>query len=209
MKKLISLILAAATLLALSACTITYTTDGVPETQQTFDVTKKDRINVVIVLKDGRQMKAELYPDTAPITVQNFVDLCTSGFYDGLIFHRVIKDFMIQGGDPQGNGTGGSGKTIKGEFSANGVENNLKHTKGVLSMARRGKDASGNMNYDSATSQFFIVSAKEYPSLDGQYAAFGKLTEGYDVLAELQSVATDENDKPLTDITIKYIRVVD
>lgn len=209
MKKLISLILAAATLIALSACTITHTTDGVPETQQTFDVTKKDRINVVIVLKDGRQMKAELYPDTAPITVQNFVDLCTSGFYDGLIFHRVIKDFMIQGGDPQGNGTGGSGKTIKGEFSANGVENNLKHTKGVLSMARRGKDASGNMNYDSATSQFFIVSAKEYPSLDGQYAAFGKLTEGYDVLAELQSVATDENDKPLTDITIKYIRVVD
>ena len=201
---------------ALVSCTVTYVSDQkdtVPETQQTFDVTTKDKINMKIELTDGRVMEAELYPDIAPITVQNFVDLCTSGFYDGLTFHRVIKGFMIQGGDPKGNGTGGSGKQIKGEFSDNGVQNDLKHTKGVLSMARRGKDSSGNMNYDTATSQFFIVSGPSSNSsvanLDGKYAAFGKLTSGYNVLAQLEAVETDSNDKPLEDITIKYIRVVD
>ena len=210
MKKLICLLLAVIMLTALFACGKNdEVKDDVPETQQSFDVTEKDVVNVIIALTDGRVMKAELYPKIAPITVQNFVDLCTSGFYDGLIFHRVIKDFMIQGGDPLGNGTGGSGKMIKGEFSANGVQNDLKHTRGVLSMARRGKDSAGNMNYDTGTSQFFIVSAKSYPSLDGQYAAFGKLTEGYDVLAQLEAVQTDENDKPLSPITIKYIRVTD
>ncbi|MBO4422267.1 MAG: peptidylprolyl isomerase [Clostridia bacterium] len=182
----------------------------VPDTQQSFDVTAKETVNIKIVLTDGRAMEAELYPQIAPITVQNFVDLCTSGFYDGLIFHRVIKDFMIQGGDPSGDGTGGSGKTIKGEFSANGVRNGLTHVKGVLSMARKGYNRyTGEYNYDSATSQFFIVSAESYPSLDGQYAAFGKLTSGYDVLDQIQSVETDANDKPLEDVTIRYIRVVD
>ena len=210
MKKLICLLLVVIMLTALFACGKNdEVKDDVPETQQSFDVTEKEVVNVMIALTDGRVMKAELYPKIAPITVKNFVDLCTSGFYDGLIFHRVIKDFMIQGGDPLGNGTGGSGKMIKGEFSANGVQNDLKHTRGVLSMARRGKDSAGNMYYDTGTSQFFIVSAKSYPSLDGQYAAFGKLTEGYDVLAQLEAVQTDENDKPLSPITIKYIRVTD
>ena len=216
MKKLTALLLSLVMVYALVSCTVTYVSDQkdpVPETQQTFDVTTKDKINIKIELTDGRVMEAELYPDIAPITVQNFVDLCTSGFYDGLTFHRVIQGFMIQGGDPKGNGTGGSGKQIKGEFSDNGVQNDLKHTKGVLSMARRGKDSSGNMNYDTATSQFFIVSGPSSNSnvanLDGKYAAFGKLTSGYNVLAQLEAVETDSNDKPLEDITIKYIRVVD
>ena len=201
---------------ALVSCTVTHVTEdtnALPETQASFDVTTKDKINIKIELTDGRVMEAELYPDIAPITVQNFVDLCTAGFYDGLTFHRIIKGFMIQGGDPLGNGTGGSGKQIKGEFSDNGVENNLKHAKGVLSMARRGKDSTGNMNYDSATSQFFIVSGESTSSnvsnLNGKYAAFGKLTSGYNVLAQLEAVATDSNDKPIEPVTIKYIRVVD
>ena len=197
MKKIISVIIAASFLLALTSCV---------STQKKIE----GNVNIRIELTDGRVMEAELYPDVAPITVQNFVDLCESGFYDGLTFHRVIKDFMIQGGDPLGNGTGGSGKKIKGEFSANGIKNDLKHTKGVLSMARQGYNRyTGEFNYDSATSQFFIVSAESYPSLDGQYAAFGKLTSGYDVLAELESVATDSNDKPLQPITIKTIRVIE
>jgi peptidyl-prolyl cis-trans isomerase B (cyclophilin B) len=217
MKKLTAILLSLLAVYALVSCTVTHvpaeTEEALPETQATFDVTTKDKVNIKIVLTDGRVMEAELYPDTAPITVQNFVDLCTSGFYDGLTFHRIIKGFMIQGGDPLGNGTGGSGKQIKGEFSDNGVENNLKHAKGVLSMARRGKDASGNMNYDSATSQFFIVSGESTSSnvsnLNGKYAAFGKLTSGYNVLAQLEAVETDGNDKPIEPITIKYIRVVD
>ena len=217
MKRLTAIILSVLMIAALASCTVTHVdpagTSAVPDTQASFDVTTKEKVNIKIELTDGRVMEAELYPDIAPITVQNFVDLCTSGFYDGLTFHRIIKGFMIQGGDPNGNGTGGSGKTIKGEFSANGIKNDLKHSKGVLSMARRGKDASGNMNYDSATSQFFIVSGAatsgNVSNLNGQYAAFGKLTAGYDVLAQLESVATDSNDKPIETITIKYIRVVE
>ncbi|MBQ1848594.1 MAG: peptidylprolyl isomerase [Clostridia bacterium] len=214
MKKIIALFLIILTAVSLLSCGEGKPADTAepiktPEKQQTFDVTTKEIINIRITLADGRTMEAELYPQIAPITVQNFVDLCTSGFYDGLIFHRIIENFMIQGGDPNGNGTGGSGKTIKGEFSANGVKNDLKHTKGVLSMARRGKDSSGNMNYDSATSQFFIVSADSYPSLDGQYAAFGKLTSGFKLLAELSRVPTDENDKPLKDVVINSIRVIE
>lgn len=215
MKKLTALLLSILMIYALVSCTVTTVPaeETLPATQSTFDVTQKEKINIKIELTDGRVMEAELYPQIAPITVQNFVDLCTQGFYDGLIFHRIIKGFMIQGGDPLGNGTGGSGRMIKGEFSDNGVENNLKHTKGVLSMARRGKDSTGNMNYDTATSQFFIVSGTQssanVANLDGKYAAFGKLTSGYDVLAQLEAVATDSNDKPLEDITIKYIRVVD
>lgn len=176
-----------------------------------YDVSEKETVNVRIELTDGRCMDFELYPQIAPITVQNFVDLCTSGFYDGLIFHRVIKDFMIQAGDPNGNGSGGSEKKIKGEFSANGVKNDIHHTKGVISMARRGKDMYGNMNYDSASSQFFIVSGPDenVSHLDGQYAAFGKMTSGFNVLEALESVATDANDKPLQNIVIKTIRVID
>ena len=215
MKKTISILLSVLTVVSLVSCTVTQVPaeETLPPTQSTFDVTQKETVNIKIELTDGRVMEAELYPQIAPVTVQNFVNLCTEGFYDGLIFHRIIKGFVVQGGDPLGNGTGGSGRMIKGEFSDNGYENNLKHTKGVLSMARRGKDSYGNMNYDTATSQFFIVSGSSSSStvanLDGKYAAFGKLTSGYDVLAQLEAVATDSKDKPLEDITIKYIRVID
>ena len=132
---------------------------------------------------------AELYPEIAPNTVNNFISLINKGFYDGLIFHRVIKGFMIQGGDPDGVGTGGPGYSIKGEFAINGVENDLKHTAGVLSMAR-------SMMPDSAGSQFFIMH-KNAPHLDGQYAAFGKVIEGMDVVNEIAECDTDYSDKPL------------
>ena len=154
---------------------------------------------VTIQMKDGGVMKAELYPDIAPITVKNFVDLAAKGFYNGLIFHRVIPDFMIQGGDPEGTGMGGPGYCIKGEFSANGVKNDLKHTRGVLSMARANDP-------DSAGSQFFIMHA-DYPYLDGQYAAFGKLIEGIEVVDKIASVRTDYNDRPLEPQQIEFMTV--
>ena len=156
---------------------------------------------VVIEMENGGVMELELYHEKAPLTVKNFEKLVNSGFYDGLGFHRIIPGFMIQGGDPKGNGTGGPGWHIKGEFKSNGVNNDLKHTRGVISMARAADP-------DSAGSQFFIMH-KDAPHLDGKYAAFGKLTSGYDVLAQLESVATDSNDKPIEPVTIKYIRVVD
>ncbi len=155
----------------------------------------------IIEMEDGGMMKGELYPEHAPITVENFVKLAKEGFYDGLKFHRVIPDFMIQGGDPNGNGTGGPGYSIKGEFSANGVVNELKHTRGVLSMAR-------SMNPDSAGSQFFIMVAKAN-HLDGQYAAFGKVTEGMDTADSIVSVRRDYNDRPLEDQIIKTISIIE
>ena len=152
---------------------------------------------VTITMENGDVMKAELYPDVAPITVENFVNLVKDGFYDGLTFHRVINGFMIQGGCPLG--TGGPGHTIKGEFSQNGVINNLKHTPGVLSMAR-------SMMPDSAGSQFFIMH-KAAPHLDGQYAAFGKIIEGMDVVNKIAEVATDYSDKPLEPQVMKTVTV--
>ncbi len=134
-------------------------------------------------------MKLELYPEIAPITVQNFIDLTKKGFYNGLTFHRVIRGFMIQGGDPEGTGMGGPGHNIKGEFAANGVKNDLKHTRGVISMARA-------MNPNSAGSQFFIMH-QDAPHLDGQYAAFGKVIEGIEVVDEIAACATDFRDMPL------------
>ena len=154
---------------------------------------------VTIEMENGDIMKAELYPEIAPNTVKNFVDLINRGFYDGLIFHRVIPGFMIQGGCPEGMGIGGPGYSIKGEFSRNGFKNDLKHTKGVLSMARA-------MHPDSAGSQFFIM-VENAPHLDGQYAAFGKVTEGLDIVKTINSVKTNSNDKPLTDVIIEEIRV--
>ena len=154
---------------------------------------------VTIQMKDGGVMKAELYPEIAPITVQNFIDLASKGFYNGLIFHRVIPGCMIQGGDPDGIGTGGPGYSIKGEFTANGFRNDLKHTRGVLSMARA-------MDPDSAGSQFFIMH-EDYPSLDGQYAAFGKLIEGIEVVDKIASVRTDYMDKPLEPQQIEFMTV--
>ena len=144
-------------------------------------------------------IKAELYPETAPNTVNNFISLVKKGFYDGLIFHRIISGFMIQGGCPEGTGMGGPGYSIKGEFSQNGFENNLKHTPGVLSMARA-------MDPDSAGSQFFIMHANA-PHLDGDYAAFGKLTEGEDVLDKIATCDTDWNDRPLQPQVMKTVTV--
>ena len=148
--------------------------------------TEVGSIPATITMEDGGVIVIELYPDIAPQSVRNFVALARSGFYDGLKFHRIIKDFMIQGGDPNGNGSGGPGYSIKGEFTENGWENNLKHKRGVLSMARTNVP-------DSAGSQFFIMH-KDYPSLDGKYAAFGKVTSGLDVVDELaKTPVTDSN----------------
>ncbi len=142
-----------------------------------------------ITMKNGKTIELELYPQYAPITVENFIKLVKDGFYDGLTFHRVISGFMIQGGCPLGNGTGGPGYEIKGEFAQNGVDNPLKHTRGVISMAR-------SMMPDSAGSQFFIMH-QNAPHLDGAYAAFGKVTKGIEVVDEIASVATDWRDKPV------------
>ena len=153
----------------------------------------------VIEMENGKKMVLELYPETAPITVENFEKLANSGFYNGLIFHRVIEGFMIQGGDPEGTGCGGPGYTIKGEFSSNGIKNDLKHTRGVISMAR-------SMMPDSAGSQFFIMH-EDAPHLDGQYAAFGKMTDGFDVLDEIASCDTDRSDRPYEEQKIAKITV--
>ena len=154
---------------------------------------------VTIQMKDGGVLKAELYPEIAPETVKNFVDLASKGFYNGLIFHRVIPGFMIQGGDPEGTGMGGPGYKIKGEFTANGFRNDLKHTRGVLSMARA-------MDPNSAGSQFFIMH-EDSPHLDGQYAAFGKLIEGIEVVDKIASVRTDYQDRPLEPQQIDFMTV--
>lgn len=154
---------------------------------------------VTFEMTDGKVMKAELYPEIAPNTVNNFISLASSGFYDGLIFHRVIRGFMIQGGDPEGTGMGGPGYGIKGEFAQNGFANDLKHTAGVLSMAR-------SMMPDSAGSQFFIMH-KDAPHLDGAYAAFGKVTEGMDTVNAIAECATDYSDRPLDEQKIKKVTV--
>ena len=154
-------------------------------------------IKATIEMENGKKMTLELYPEYAPQTVENFVELANEHFYDGLIFHRVIKNFMIQGGDPLGTGFGGSDKKIKGEFAANGVNNPLRHERGVISMAR-------SQSPNSASSQFFIVH-KDSPHLDGQYAAFGKVVDGIDVVDEIASVRTDYNDKQLKEQKIKTI----
>ena len=158
-------------------------------------------VNITIEMELGGEIKLELYPDIAPITVQNFVDLASKNFYDGLIFHRVISGFMIQGGDPTGTGMGGPGHQIKGEFAANGVKNPLSHTRGVISMARSQKK-------DSASSQFFICHA-DAKYLDGDYAAFGKVIEGMDVVDEIAGVRTNFNDKPLTDVVMKSVTIIE
>ena len=154
---------------------------------------------VTFTMENGDMIKAELYPETAPISVNNFISLIQKNFYDGLIFHRVIKGFMTQGGDPEGTGMGGPGYSIKGEFAYNGVKNDLKHTAGVLSMAR-------SMMPDSAGSQFFIMH-KDAPHLDGQYAAFGKVIEGMENVNKIAETATDYSDRPLQDQKIKTVTV--
>lgn len=154
---------------------------------------------VIIEMENGKEIKIELYHDIAPISCENFEKLVNDGFYDGLCFHRVISGFMIQGGCPEGTGMGGPGWTIKGEFAANGVKNDLKHTRGVLSMAR-------SMMPDSAGSQFFIMH-EDAPHLDGQYAAFGKVVEGIEVVDEIAAVKTNFDDKPLEPQIIKKMYI--
>lgn len=154
---------------------------------------------ITFEMENGDIMKAELYPQVAPNTVNNFISLVNKGFYDGLIFHRVINGFMIQGGDPEGTGMGGPGYGIKGEFAQNGFANDLKHTAGVLSMAR-------SMMPNSAGSQFFIMH-KDAPHLDGAYAAFGKIIEGMDVVNKIAEVATDYSDRPMEDQRMKTVTV--
>jgi peptidyl-prolyl cis-trans isomerase B (cyclophilin B) len=157
-------------------------------------------INISITMEDGDVITAELYPETAPVTVDNFVRLINDKFYDGVVFHRVIPGFMIQGGCPEGSGRGGPGYNIKGEFAANGVPNDLKHERGVMSMARRNEP-------DSAGSQFFIM-VKAAPHLDKQYAAFGKVLTGMDVVDKIAEAERDPNDMPVVDQRIKTMAVV-
>ena len=154
---------------------------------------------MTLTMEDGGKIVAELYPEKAPQSVRNFISLANKGFYDGLIFHRVISGFMIQGGCPQGTGMGGPGYCIKGEFAANGVPNDLRHTRGVLSMARA-------QDMDSAGSQFFIMH-KNSPHLDGSYAAFGKIVDGLDIVNKIADVPTDYMDRPLEDQRIKTVTV--
>lgn len=156
---------------------------------------------VIIEMENGKQIKLELYPEIAPISCENFEKLVKQGFYDGLIFHRVISGFMIQGGCPDGTGMGGPGWHIKGEFAKNGVKNDLKHTRGVLSMAR-------SMMPDSAGSQFFIMH-KDAPHLDGSYAAFGKVVEGMDVVDEIADCEVDYSDRPINDQRMKRVYIAD
>lgn len=152
-----------------------------------------------ISIKDFGDVEVELYPNIAPNTVNNFISLANDGFYDGTTFHRVIKDFMIQGGDPDGNGTGGPGYSIKGEFTNNGFQNDLAHTEGVISMARSSLP-------NSAGSQFFIMTSTS-PHLDGEYAAFGKVTDGMDVVREIENIETDSSDMPVNTVTIESVKV--
>lgn len=166
--------------------------------ERMFHMQKSNPI-VTIEMKNGKSIKIELYPEIAPNTVNNFISLIQKNFYDGLVFHRVIRGFMIQGGCPDGTGMGGPGYSIKGEFSYNGFENNLAHTTGVISMAR-------SQMPDSAGSQFFIMHA-DAPHLDGQYAAFGKVIEGMDTVNEIAEVSVDYSDRPLEPQTINTITI--
>lgn len=167
-------------------------------TQNNNAATEKNPL-VTIEMEDGAKINIELYPKIAPNTVKNFISLVNQGVYDGLIFHRVIPDFMIQGGDPKGTGMGDAGYSIKGEFQANGFKNDLKHERGVISMAR-------SQQNDSASSQFFIV-VKDSPHLNNQYAAFGKVTEGMDEVDKIVAVSRDKNDKPLKEQKMKKVTV--
>ena len=202
MKKIISIflvLLMTFSIVAFSGCTKDEQ-EPVDEEIQTQEEISKGNPIAVIKVKDFGEIKVELYPDKAPNTVNNFISLANKGFYDGLTFHRVISGFMIQGGCPEGTGMGDPGYSIKGEFSVNGVDNDLKHTRGVISMARAG------YSYDSAGSQFFIMH-QDSPHLDGQYASFGMVTEGIEIVDQIASVSTNGNDKPFDDIVIESVTV--
>ena len=198
MKK-ISILLLAALLLCSLACAKEKA--AAPSTTEKKEETNVDKTHplATITMKGGDVIELELYPEVAPESVKNFISLANSGFYDGLIFHRVIMGFMIQGGDPLGKGTGGPGYSIKGEFKANGVKNDISHVRGVLSMARA-------TPYDSAGSQFFIMH-QDGTYLDGQYAAFGRVISGMDVVDKIANTTTDSKDKPYKDQVMETVRV--
>ncbi len=191
MKRILAILLSAVMLLSLVSC------ESYKSTYTSYD---EKNIYVEMVVEGHGLMTIELYPEIAPITVHNFATLVSEGFYDGLTFHRIIKDFMIQGGDPQGTGMGGSDKNIKGEFAANGVVNNLMHDRGVISMAR-------SQANDSASSQFFICHQKA-AHLDGNYAAFGRVVEGLEIVDSIANVSTGTNDAPSSKVVIKYAKIV-
>ena len=198
-KKWIVLLLAALMLLSLACAKGKTDTDA--NTTKTEEDTTVDKSHPIatITMKDGGVIQLELYPEVAPESVKNFISLANSGFYDGLIFHRVILGFMIQGGDPLGKGTGGPGYAIKGEFAANGVQNDISHVRGVLSMAR-------SSAYNSGGSQFFIVQT-DSTYLDGNYAAFGRVTSGMDVVDAIAKTTTDSKNKPYKDQVMQTVRV--
>ncbi len=204
MKKIGLIILMMGFLVFFTGCGKELSPNGELEGYQ-YEETEERTTTVKIVTNKDKVILIELYPDIAPITVENFQKLVSEKFYDGLIFHRVVEDFVIQTGDPKGTGTGGSEETIKGEFKENGVENNLAHEKGILSMAR-------SDDMDSASSQFFICvgdkDAENMKYLNGKYAAFGKVIAGYDAVEEISKVSTDVNDKPTQVQRIKSIRFV-
>lgn len=196
MKKILCFILVLCIVFAFASCGNTESPEVVEESEV------PERSHVKITMEDGGEIVLELIPEYAPQTVENFLQLVKSGFYDGLTFHRIISGFMIQGGDPEGTGNGGSGRHIYGEFAANGFKKNLlKHARGVLSMARA-------EHFDSASSQFFIVH-QDSPHLDGQYAAFGKVISGMEVVDKIAAVEVDENNKPLEAVVIKSIEVIE
>lgn len=205
MKRFLSLLLAALFLFA-AGCTAKKDDNAAPkdtESAQKEDnmaANSTDKVIATIEVENFGTIVCELYPDIAPQTVYNFCYLARQGFYNGTIFHRVISGFMIQGGDPTGTGSGGPGYCIKGEFSLNGFENNLKHTRGVISMARRSKPL------DSAGCQFFIMHV-DYPSLDGSYAAFGKVISGIEVVDAIAAVKTNSSNRPLEDVVIKSVTI--
>ncbi len=201
MKRSIVLLLTALLLLSLACAKEPQATAASGQTTETKEETNVDKTHPVatITMKDGGEIQLELYPEVAPESVKNFISLANSGFYDGLIFHRVIMGFMIQGGDPAGKGTGGPGYCIKGEFAANGVKNDISHVRGVISMARA-------KPYDSAGSQFFIMH-EDGTHLDGQYAAFGKVISGMDVVDRIAKTTTDSRDKPYKDQVMESVKV--
>ena len=211
MKKVLCIVMAMLLLCSCSAgVNTTYTTsenaNQTPAPTPTDNTVKEnvtmENTNVKITMDNGGEIYLELYPEYAPETVANFVSLVKDGFYDGLTFHRIIRGFMIQGGDPEGTGFGGSDKTIKGEFASNGfTQNTLSHERGVISMAR-------SQMPNSASSQFFIVH-EAAPHLDGDYAAFGVVTEGMDTVDEIANVATDYNDRPITPVVIEKMEIID
>lgn len=180
---------------------ISATDSQVANVPEPLEITDTERTNVKVEMADGQTFSICVYPDVAPQSAQNFLNLVREGFYDGLTFHRVIEGFMAQGGDPEGTGMGGSDRNIVGEFSANGHENTLSHKRGVVSMAR-------SNDFNSASSQFFIC-YDDASFLDGQYAAFGEVTEGMEVVDTFLSAGTDENDKPLKDVVIAKMTVVE